>query len=139
MPAAFDGGTSASAPTTATIAMGTLIRKVDPQAWSSRSQPATSGPTAMARPEVAVQPVMALARSPRGKIATSRDKVAGMTTAAPTPMTARAAMTSAVSSTRLPITDPPAKISRPTIRAPRRLYLSPIAPRTSISAAYGTV
>ena len=41
--------------------MGTLIRKVEPQAWFSSSQPATSGPTAMARPEVAVQAVMALA------------------------------------------------------------------------------
>lgn len=65
--------------------------------------------------------------------------MAGITTAAPTPMTARAATTSAVSSTRLPITEPPAKISRPVTRAPRRLYLSPIAPSTSISAAYGTV
>ncbi len=86
--------------------MGTLIRNVEPQAWSSSSQPATSGPMAMARPEVAVQAVMARARSRFGKIATSRDSVAGMTTAAPTPMTARAAMTNPVSWTRLPITDP---------------------------------
>lgn len=93
----------------------------------------------MASPEVAVQAVMARARSPFGKTATSRDSVAGMTTAAPTPMTARAAMTSPVSCTRLPITEPPAKITRPVTRAPRRLYLSPIAPSTSISAAYGTV
>ena len=119
--------------------MGTLIRKVEPQAWSSSSQPATSGPTAIARPEVAVQAVMALARSRSGKIATSRESVAGMTTAAPIPMIARAAMTSSVPSTRLPVTEPPAKISRPTRRAPRRLYLSPIDPSTSISAAYGTV
>ncbi len=119
--------------------MGTLTRKVEPQAWSSSSRPATSGPTAMASPEVAVQAVMARARSPFGKTATSRDSVAGMTTAAPTPMIARAATTSPVSWTRLPITEPPAKITRPATRAPRRLYLSPIAPSTSISAAYGTV
>ena len=65
--------------------------------------------------------------------------MAGMTTAAPTPMIARAAITSPVPSTRLPITEPPAKITRPATRAPRRLYLSPIEPSTSISAAYGTV
>lgn len=65
--------------------------------------------------------------------------MAGITTAAPTPMIARAAMTSEVSSTRLPITEPPAKITRPVTSAPRRLYLSPIEPSTSISAAYGTV
>lgn len=89
----------------------------------------------MARPEVALQTVMALARSALGNIATSRDKVAGMTTAAPTPMIARAVITRMVSSTRPPITEPPAKISRPRISAPRRLYLSPIEPSTSISAA----
>jgi hypothetical protein len=82
---------------------------------------------------------MALARSLRGKVATSRDSVAGITTAAPKPMIARATMTSEVSSTMLPITEPPAKISRPSTSAPRRLYLSPIEPSTSISAAYGTV
>ncbi len=92
--------------------MGTLIRKVEPQAWSSSGQSATSGPTAMARPEVAVQAVTARARSRLGNIATSSDSVAGMTTAAPTPMTARAAMTRDVSSTRLPATEPPAKTSR---------------------------
>lgn len=139
MPSAFDGGISVRVPMRVRITMGTLIRKVEPQAWFSSSQPATSGPTAIARPDVAVQAVMARPRSLRGNVATSRDSVAGMITAAPTPMIPRAAMTSPVSSTRLPMTDPAPKISRPTTSAPRRLYLSPIAPRTSIRAAYGTV
>ncbi|EPJ38796.1 hypothetical protein STAFG_4145 [Streptomyces afghaniensis 772] len=37
--------------------------------------------------------MMALARSARGKVAASRDSVAGMIIAAPAPITARAAIT----------------------------------------------
>ncbi len=93
----------------------------------------------MARPAVAVHRVMALARSARGKVAASRESVAGMISAAPTPMTARAAMTAVGLPARYPETAPPPKTTRPSTRAPRRLYLSPIAPSSSISAAYGTV
>ena len=39
----------------------------------------------------------------------------------------------------LPATEAPAKTTSPVTSAPRRLYLSPTAPSTSINAAYGTV
>lgn len=93
----------------------------------------------MASPAVAVHSTMALARSARGKVAASSDSVAGMIMAAPTPMTARAAMTPVELSTSEPATAPPPKTTRPRMSAPRRLYLSPIAPSSSIRAAYGTV
>lgn len=54
----------------------------------------------MARPAVAVHRVIALARSARGKVAASRESVAGMMSAAPTPITARAAITVAELSAR---------------------------------------
>lgn len=54
----------------------------------------------MAGPEVALQTVTALARSALGKIATSRDSVACMTTATPTPMPAAVLTLAAVA--RLP-------------------------------------
>ncbi|GAA2466499.1 hypothetical protein GCM10010273_61880 [Streptomyces lavendulocolor] len=137
--AAFDGGTRVKAPTIASAATGTLIRNVDDQPWFSRSAPATSGPAAMARPAVAVHRTMAFARSARGKVAASSDSVAGMIIAAPTPITARAAMTPVEESTSDPATEPAPKTTSPRTSAPRRLYLSPIAPSSSISAAYGTV
>jgi hypothetical protein len=80
-----------------------------------------------------------LARSARGKVAASSDRVAGMMSAAPTPITARATMTPAALSTAEPMTAPPPKTSRPRMSAPRRLYLSPIAANSSIRAAYGMV
>lgn len=91
----------------ASAAIGTLIRNVDDQPWRSRSRPATSGPAAIASPAVAVHSTIALARSARGKVAASRESVAGMISAAPTPMTARAAITPVELSTSEPATAPP--------------------------------
>jgi hypothetical protein len=81
---------------------GTLIRKVDCQLELSNIMPAISGPAAMAKPAVPAHKVIALARSARGKVAASRESVAGMMSAAPTPITARAAMTPAALSTSEP-------------------------------------
>lgn len=123
----------------ASTAIGTLIRKVEAQPWCWSSAPATSRPAAMASPAVAVHRTIALARSARGKLAASSDSVAGMIIAAPIPMTARAAMTPVALPTSDPATAPPPKTTSPSTSAPRLLYLSPIAPSSSISAAYGTV
>ena len=66
--------------------------KIEPQAkWSSRNPP-TTGPSATPSPAVAAQMPMAVERSRgSGKIPIRRDSVAGMISAAPAPMTARAA------------------------------------------------
>ncbi len=111
------------------------MRKVECHERVSSNHPANSGPRAMARPDVAAHAAMARARSAAGNVATRRESVAGMMIAAPTPMTIRAAITDVVLSARLPNTAPPPKTSRPAKRAPRRLYLSPMTPNSSISAA----
>lgn len=78
---------------------------------------------------------MARDRSALGKVATRSESVAGMMIAAPTPMIIRAAMTALVVSAMLPKTAPPANTASPARSAPRRLYLSPITPNSSINAA----
>jgi hypothetical protein len=62
-----------------------------------------------------------------------------MMSAAPTPITARAAMTPTALSTSEPHIAPPPNRTSPRTSAPRRLYLSPIAANSSIRAAYGMV
>ena len=136
---ARDGGTSTTAPAMAASAIGTLIRNVELHVKLSRSHPASNGPAAMARPDVAAHTVTAVARSRLGNVATSRDNVAGMTIAAATPMTIRARITPSVASVSAPATDPATKMISPMISAPRRLYRSPITPHNSINDAYGTV
>ena len=68
-----------------------MTRKIDPhQKWSS-STPPTTGPSATPRPAVAAQIPIAIARSrASAKTLMSSDSVAGMMSAAPAPMTARA-------------------------------------------------
>src|SRR3954447_23514235 len=86
-------GTNLAPRPTAMATMGMLTRKIEPhEKWLSRSPPQT-GPRAMATPATAVHRPIALARS-LGSVNTlvRIDSVAGMTRAAPTPMTARAAM-----------------------------------------------
>ena len=69
--------------------------KMLPHQKRSKSHPPTIGPMAMPTPVVAPHSPMALARSPRSvKTLTSNESVDGNMSAAPSPMTARAAMSS---------------------------------------------
>jgi hypothetical protein len=111
--AAREVGTRRSAATAVAAASGTLIRKVSPQPWPLRIQPGRSGPTAIAIPEVADQAVIAAARSRLGKMAPSSDSVAGMISAAPAPITARAAISSPALLAWLPQTAAAAKTASP--------------------------
>jgi hypothetical protein len=84
-----DSGTSSAVPSSATAAIGTLIRKIAPhQKWSSRTPP-TVGPAT--RPAIAtmLQPAIALRCSAGGKTVNRIDSVLGITSEPPTPMSAR--------------------------------------------------
>src|SRR6266702_4653503 len=92
------------------------------QLESSRSQPPTIGPSAIAAPVVAPQSPIARARSCRSvNTCVSSDSVAGKTIAAPTPITARAPISwSGV------CISPPTKLATPkTARPARSIPLRP--------------
>ena len=84
------------------------------QSESSSSQPPTIGPSAIATPVIAPHKPIARARSPRSvNTLVSSDSVDGNTIAAPTPITARAA----ISAPALSIS-PPARLARPNTDRP---------------------
>ncbi len=92
--AARDSGTVNSTAAMAASATGTLIQNTECQEKYFSSQPPTVGPMATATPAMAVHSAMAAARSRLAvKILVISASVAGKTTAANTPMPARAAMT----------------------------------------------
>src|SRR3954447_19868006 len=106
------------------------------QSKASSSHPPTIGPSAMAAPVVAPHRPIASARSRRSvNTCVSSDSVAGNTIAAPTPITARAA----ISCSGLPV-NPPARLARPKTARPAssmplRPNLSETLPRASTDAA----
>ena len=79
---------------------GMLIANAEPHQKCSISQPPSTRPSAPPPPAMPAQMAMALARSLDGKLLTRMLSVAGMTSAPPMPMTARAAMTSAAESAK---------------------------------------
>ena len=89
----------------------------------------------MPTPAIADQAPIAPARSLAGNTAVRIDRVAGMTNAAPTPITARAAISVEESPESAAQADPAAKTTRPAISARRRPNRSPSAPAMISSAA----
>ena len=88
-----DSGSSRRPATIAAATSGTLTMKIEPHQKRSSRNPPTTGPSATPSPAVAAQMPTAIARSlASSKIVISSDSVAGMTNAAPAPMTARAAI-----------------------------------------------
>ena len=79
--------------TNATATTATLIRKIVPHQNDSSSTPLTMPPRATPMPATPAQIAMARGRSSGGNTWARIDSVAGITNAAPTPITARAAMT----------------------------------------------
>jgi hypothetical protein len=74
------------------MATGTLIRKTEPHQKFSSSRPPTIGPMATPRPTAPAQMPMARGRSCGVKTLAMIESVAGMTAAAPRPISARAAI-----------------------------------------------
>ena len=114
---------------------GTLTRNTEPhQKCSSRNPPAT-GPTAAPAPASPAQMAMARARSWGGKTLVRIDSVDGMIRAAPTPMSARKAVSWPEELQKAAAVDPPPKIRSPAVSAPLRPKRSPMAPAVSSSPA----
>lgn len=85
----MESGTRSATQTRAMMTTGTLIRKIEPHQKWSRSSPPVTGPTAIATPTLPAQIPMALGCSSRSKTCTSTASVAGITKAAPKPISAR--------------------------------------------------
>ncbi len=89
----------------------------------------------MPTPAIADQAPIAPARSLAGNTAVRIDSVAGMTKAAPTPISARAAIRVDESPDSAAQAEPEAKTTSPSSRARRRPKRSPSAPAITSSAA----
>ena len=85
-------GTRAMPASSATTATGTLTKKTEPQSNQRSNSPPTSGPSPMPTAARPAQIPMAFPRSSRGNTAVIVDSVAGMMSAAPSPITARHAI-----------------------------------------------
>src|SRR5438552_4566641 len=99
------------------------------QSKASSSHPPTIGPRAIAAPVLAPHRPIASARSRRSvNTCVSSDSVAGNTIAAPTPITARAA----ISWPGLPV-NPPARLARP--KTARPASSMPLRPQAAVVRA----
>ena len=88
-----DRGMRKKPATSATTTTATLIRKIEPHQKCSSSAPLTTPPMATPTPAKPAQIAIARGRSLGGNTWARIDSVAGITNAAPTPMTARAPIT----------------------------------------------
>ena len=131
-----ESGTRCKAPMNAATSSGTLIQNTDDHEKLRIRAPPTIGPTAMPAPLAAVQPAIALARS-RGSpnTLTRIDSVVGMSSAPPTPMTLRPAMSAVVEPAMAATMEPPRNVARPASSACRRPKRSPRLPAVSSSPA----
>ena len=84
-------GTSRSASTRPTTPTGTLTKKIHCQPRWSTSTPPASGPTSVATPAVAPHTLIATPRRSAGNVRVITDNVCGVSSAAPTPCSTRAA------------------------------------------------
>ena len=132
----LEAGTATATPASASAATGAMATKMLPQLKSCSSQPPTIGPSAIATPAIAPHRPIAAARSRRSvNTFVSSDSVAGKVMAAPRPITALAAISSAGL-----VVKAPARLAVPTTASPAssmplRPNRSDRLPNVSISAA----
>ena len=119
----------------AMAARAMLRPKTERQEKNSSSAPAPSTPKMAAPPATAAQMLTALVRLAGGNVPVMVDSVAGMTRAAPSPITVRRAISSLAPDTVIATADPAAKMTRPASRKRRRPNRSPSAPAGSRNAA----
>jgi hypothetical protein len=114
-------GTNKAPPTKVTAATGAMATKTLPHQKCSSSQPPVTGPRATPRPVMAPHTPMARARSPRSVYRLEMiDRVDGKISAAPTPITARTAISAPAVSTNPPTAVAHPNTANPVSRAPLR-------------------
>ena len=117
----LDSGTSATTPMSATATIGMFTKNTEPHQKCSRSQPPRMGPAATDSPATPDHAPIAAARSfGSTKTLVRIASVAGKISAAPMPISARAAMSASALSTSPARTEVAAKASSPTTSARRR-------------------
>ena len=115
------------------------MRNTLPHQKCVSSRPPSVGPITMPMPVTADQAAMACGRSFGGKTAFRIDSVAGMTNAAPRPITTRAPISMPVPDANAAAALPRANTVRPPSSESRRPYRSPSAPAGMSSAAKHSV
>jgi hypothetical protein len=105
-----------------------LTRNIACHAKCSIIQPPAIGPIAMPIPATAAQAPMALGRSSSGKMLLITDSVVGMIPAAPTPIRARAAISSVALPANAAHREPAPNTASPASSARRRPKRSPRLP-----------
>ena len=119
---------------------GTFTKNTEPQEKCCSRKPPSTGPSAPLAPAVAAQTPMALPRSLGSwKMLVSSDRVAGMISAAPTPIEARVKISSVAPVARPDRIEPTPKMTRPTISALLRPKRSPTLPMVSSRPANTSV
>ena len=97
-----------------------MIRKIEPHQKFSSSAPLTTPPSATPTPANPAQIAIARGRSRGGNTWARIDNVAGITNAAPTPMTARDAITAVAEFDTTAAAEARPKMIRPPFSASRR-------------------
>ena len=116
--------------------IGTLTRKIQPHRKCWLISPPSTGPVARASAPTAAQTPMAMVRSLTSpKVATMMASVAGISSAAPTPWTARLAMSTSPLPASPAASEERVKTARPARNSRRRPYTSASRPPTSSSPA----
>ncbi len=123
-----DSGTRRATSTSVTTTIGTLTSSTDPHQNHDSSNPPTGGPRMNPSPPTPDQMPMAWTCSSAGNTDVMIDRVPGMSIAAPTPITARAATSSSAVAENAPANAATPKTTRPTTRSRRRPNRSPNAP-----------
>ena len=130
----FESGTSGRAHSRPTAAMGTLIRNTDPHQKRASSSPPTIGPRANPSPLVPAQKPMARCRCLASRnMSVMIASVDGIISAAPTPMLARAAISTPTDPENADHAEPPANATRPARNVRLRPTRSARLPATSSS------
>ncbi|CAH0134567.1 hypothetical protein SRABI128_00157 [Microbacterium sp. Bi128] len=107
-------GTSTTAAMKPMIPTGMLMKKIHSHPRPSTSRPPASGPTRVATPAVAPHSPMAAPRRWGGKVRVMTAMVCGVMSAAPSPCTARAMMSTSSDEARPHASEARVKIARPT-------------------------
>ncbi len=131
----FDSVTMKAVMTIPRMPIGTLTKKMLCQDTCSTRKPPTTGPMAMARPDMAAQIPMAAPRSLPVNVAVMIDSEPGRSIAAPSPCTARKATSCSVLPDRPHISEPTVNSPSPPMKNRFRPYRSPSAPPVSMKDA----